>query len=452
MKKLIILWVLIFILSVVTLINTYQFLISPIWVVNAVASFGLILLRKNISNNISILLFSFSSIFLASLFSDFQQNLQEKITLCMISATQILIFIKIQLFLYFNKFNSDFKNILNLTIPTILSSFVGGFLFMILFNVGENYFEFIDYFLEQTATGLSVVFLLYGLKNYKKIHINDYLYVILFCIIQYYISVNKIFYGCLVFPIIMCYFSTKYHIKSFCFLVGFLSLISSLYITIPLAGKYWSQADIMMLSRSSIYRLSLSLYLITFLFICELYNINHRFFLALERITFNDELTGLKNRHAFKKTFLKKGNQYQGCILLLDIDDFKKINDQYGHAVGDLVLKHLSTILKSCCPKGSFISRWGGEEFLIVLPNHIGLEGKKLCSSILARCESSPYYFNEIKIEATVSIGITDFTKIEVESYSKLINHVDDCLYEAKSLGKKQFIFKKYDVKYHENT
>lgn len=434
MKKLFLLWFATFSLSLITIGYTQEYLVSPIWVVNAFTAYYLIKLRKVICNDIFILLYSLSAILLASLLIDLHKNIEEKIYLCAISALQIWIFLKT--YFWLSTQYLKFKIIVLWVLPNFLSALIGSSLFVIFFEFGETYLQFIDYFLEQFATGLSVVCLLSGMQYWKMITYQDYFISALALIVQYYISIDPIFATCLLLPLVIGYFSTRYAVRQFSWLAGLLTLICGFYITMPLMGEYWTEDQMNILSRMSAYRLSLSIYLIVFLLLCELYAKNHRLLATLARTTLTDELTGLKNRYALKnKTF------EQGCIFLLDVDDFKKVNDEFGHYIGDLVLQHLASILKMCSPQSSLVSRWGGEEFLIVASNFNDAQAKTLCQQILDTCVAFPFSYQEIKLNITLSIGATCFKRMDHANTLYFLKRVDGCLYNAKAKGKNQFVF-----------
>lgn len=439
MKNLVLLWLAIFAVSLVSIGYTYELFISPVWVVNPFAAYGLILMRKHLSHDLLIVFFGFSAIFVAALVVDHAKSIEDKFLLCAISALQIWVFVKIYLALSHLKTNR-FKRTMMLTVPSIVSAFAGSLIFVACFQMDNQYFAFVDYFLEQFATSLAVVCLLFGFNQWANVPLLDYVYLVVALLIQYVISNDQIFYACMVLPLLMCYYAVKYKLKTFCLLIGLMTLICGWYGAMPLAGEYWSDAQVHMLSRISSYRLALGIYLIIFLFICELYARNKRLYLALQRVSFCDELTGLKNRHAFKEQMVAQETIENGCIILLDVDNFKKINDQYGHQVGDAVLVHLAKILKKCSPYNSFISRWGGEEFLILLEHYDLDKAKDLCESILNACEKNPYKLDRARLEVTFSMGLTTFKQLDLSNYSSTLQQVDACLYQAKTQGKNQFV------------
>lgn len=153
-----------------------------------------------------------------------------------------------------------------------------------------------------------------------------------------------------------------------------------------------------------------------------------------------DPLTGINNRRALMEKLeyemlrSKRANSNL-CILLLDIDFFKKINDTYGHMIGDKVLKLVADSLKSSLRKTDIIGRYGGEEFLIVLPDCRLADGIQVAEKI--RMGISQIEF-EIKLQVTVSGGVADFQN---NSIDEMIKTADDLLYKAKQKGRNRIEF-----------
>lgn len=177
MKKLILLWLAICAVSLVSIGYTYELFISPVWVVNAFAAYGMILMRKHLSHDLLIVLYAFSAIFVASLMVDPAKTLEDKFLLCAISAFQIWVFIKVHLALSHLK-KRRFKRTLMLAVPSIVSAFAGSLLFVACFQMDNQYFAFVDYFLEQFATSLAVVCLLFGVQRWMNVPWVDYGYLI----------------------------------------------------------------------------------------------------------------------------------------------------------------------------------------------------------------------------------------------------------------------------------
>lgn len=158
--------------------------------------------------------------------------------------------------------------------------------------------------------------------------------------------------------------------------------------------------------------------------------------------TIRDKKTNLYN-YAFFKQFLKleknKINRYKNeelILLLIDIDHFKKVNDTYGHIVGDEVLKEISQLFKKSIRDSDLVARYGGEEFAILLTN----ADIKMVNLIIDRIKDNILH-NELlkKYNVRVSGGVTSY-KIE-ETIKDFIHRADCALYEAKQKGRDRFIF-----------
>lgn len=154
-----------------------------------------------------------------------------------------------------------------------------------------------------------------------------------------------------------------------------------------------------------------------------------------------DELTGLLNRNSLGDIPFEH-QKYN--LAILDIDDFKKINDKYGHHNGDLVLKHLGTILKSLEVQYHFkvtAFRWGGEEFLVAFLNETGYKYVfiDIMESLRKSVESSEVYLTDtdsIRYSITVGTAFPD----EASSYEELLKLADARLYEGKQSGKNRVV------------
>ncbi|MCK4796958.1 MAG: GGDEF domain-containing protein, partial [Spirochaetes bacterium] len=118
-----------------------------------------------------------------------------------------------------------------------------------------------------------------------------------------------------------------------------------------------------------------------------------------------------------------------------DIDDFKKFNDTYGHDCGDFILVSIANTIKSILREQDNVARWGGEEFLLLLPDS-NMEGAKITSEkIREKIASTPYYYNDIKLEVTMTFGVSVFDNdsIDIDYY---IAKADKALYKGKKSGK----------------
>jgi diguanylate cyclase (GGDEF)-like protein len=162
---------------------------------------------------------------------------------------------------------------------------------------------------------------------------------------------------------------------------------------------------------------------------------------VLHKQAIYDELTGLHNRHYMVEILEKefpRAIRYQTDLscLLLDIDYFKDINDTFGHAFGDLVLYEFSARLKKEARETDFIFRYGGEEFMMLLPN-TGIDGaQNIAERIRSACETRKYEDGTNSTAATVSIGVSSVTLHQPSTSSELIAFADKALYRAKAEGR----------------
>jgi len=157
-----------------------------------------------------------------------------------------------------------------------------------------------------------------------------------------------------------------------------------------------------------------------------------------------DALTNLNNRRQFElrlwqEIAITKRQNNALCAMMIDVDFFKKVNDTYGHANGDAVLKGIAAIIKSTLRESDIPSRYGGEEFAVLLP-YTNIEEAKIVGERLRKAvEASPIPINDensdIKsINVTISMGLAEFNK--TESGEELFKRADKALYEAKETGR----------------
>lgn len=155
----------------------------------------------------------------------------------------------------------------------------------------------------------------------------------------------------------------------------------------------------------------------------------------------HDALTGLANRRealeqldAEYQRFLRTGRPFS--VMLMDIDLFKAINDHYGHHAGDELIRMVARILRDQCRKVDTAARWGGEEYLVLLPETGAEEALKTARRIRAAVEAGSVDVDRRQLRATISIGAA--TIAGAESIDRLLQRADEALYAAKSSGRNQ--------------
>ncbi|RON77440.1 diguanylate cyclase [Pseudomonas fluorescens] len=152
-----------------------------------------------------------------------------------------------------------------------------------------------------------------------------------------------------------------------------------------------------------------------------------------------DPLTGLPNRAAWSERLEHEIKQWQQhgntlSLAMLDLDHFKRINDNYGHLAGDKVLKIIATVLRKRLRGSDFIARFGGEEFVLLMPATPPAVGAKLLETLRAAIEACPFHFKGERVTITISIGLATFRAGE---HSDLVlKRADQALYRAKNAGR----------------
>ena len=161
----------------------------------------------------------------------------------------------------------------------------------------------------------------------------------------------------------------------------------------------------------------------------------------LNYIASRDALTGVFNRRYFVELSsheLEKSKRYHHplSMIILDLDFFKQINDNYGHQAGDAVLQEIAGICRNSIRSSDILGRYGGEEFVIFLPE-ISLEECQLISNRILNNIAAAEIFHEGKcIKITASLGITWVNFATVENLDYFLKYADEALYKAKSDGR----------------
>lgn len=158
-----------------------------------------------------------------------------------------------------------------------------------------------------------------------------------------------------------------------------------------------------------------------------------------------DSLTGILNRRAIMSALTKeiKRTVRQPQVLsigMCDIDHFKKINDNYGHLVGDEVLIEVTKRMQSVLREYDMLGRYGGEEFLVITPTNKSTETtiyQRICKAVSAE----PIIAGELTISVTISCGVTHYSNDDSKNVAKFLSRADKALYQAKDAGRNQVVY-----------
>ncbi|MFL0802259.1 MAG: GGDEF domain-containing protein [Agarilytica sp.] len=163
--------------------------------------------------------------------------------------------------------------------------------------------------------------------------------------------------------------------------------------------------------------------------------------IALKEQVSTDPLTGLSNvRHLRfmleREMERTQRNQQPTTFFILDADHFKRVNDTYGHVVGDKALQHIASLIKTVIRKIDVACRYGGEEFGVILPSTPLLVGTQVAERVRQQLEQNPLYENGQNIPITASIGVDTYLHSHDDSMEEFIARADAELYKAKQSGR----------------
>jgi diguanylate cyclase (GGDEF)-like protein len=173
-------------------------------------------------------------------------------------------------------------------------------------------------------------------------------------------------------------------------------------------------------------------------------NIENAYHEEIYRLTTIDGLTQVYNKRYFIETLereIGRAHRYRRdlSLIMFDIDEFKKINDSYGHLAGDHVLKHLAAVIRSRIRREDILSRYGGEEFAIVLPEIDSYNAMQFAEKIRNLVEMAAFRFEDADIPVTISIGVASMQQ-DLQEAHEFIRIADERLYAAKSAGRNRVV------------
>lgn len=165
----------------------------------------------------------------------------------------------------------------------------------------------------------------------------------------------------------------------------------------------------------------------------------------LKHMAITDELTGLHNRFYLNERLhqsFRHAVRYRMplSLMVLDVDNFKSINDQHGHGAGDAYLASFAKLLTDSCRDTDTICRYGGEEFVIMLPETSLEQAEQLATRLLKATRQMQVMHDDTVITTTTSIGISNLEPESMENEEELVKQADAALYRAKRAGKNRYI------------
>jgi two-component system, cell cycle response regulator len=168
---------------------------------------------------------------------------------------------------------------------------------------------------------------------------------------------------------------------------------------------------------------------------------------SLFNIAMTDQLTTCHNRHSLSEyapKYIKDAVRYDYplSVMILDLDHFKNINDEFGHTTGDMVLADIGKLLMATCRQGDIVSRIGGEEFLVLLPHCNILNAVHKAENIRSMIELA----KPAGLKVTASIGLAALNEQHDEDFEKLYKAADNAVYHSKENGRNQVTADPYSI------
>jgi diguanylate cyclase len=161
---------------------------------------------------------------------------------------------------------------------------------------------------------------------------------------------------------------------------------------------------------------------------------------SLEHELMIDPLTGIYNRRAYDRRIFEETQRYQRyqrafSLLIFDVDHFKRVNDLYGHSVGDMCLKEIVHRIKPVLRKSDFIARYGGEEFAVIVPETRSEGAMDVAEKLRQTIEATKFIYKADSVAITVSVGVTEIMPAD-KTQEDIFTRADRALYSAKQSGR----------------
>ncbi len=165
----------------------------------------------------------------------------------------------------------------------------------------------------------------------------------------------------------------------------------------------------------------------------------------LLQLVITDNLTGLYNHRHFTQSLEQEMERTRRtgqptALVLMDLDHFKQVNDEWGHEAGNRALQHTAQLIQNSTRKLDICCRYGGEEFVVILPSTDLLIGKQVAERLRKLVESSPLTYESTSIPLSISIGIDTYQAGQTEDHAAFTRRVDELLYKAKQAGRNQVL------------
>ncbi|MBA0206781.1 GGDEF domain-containing protein [Pectobacterium aroidearum] len=418
-------------------------------------------IKNKLLHSVILCIVGFLGMLLPAIYLENNQSFFEKIIHCAISSVffitawiTLIIFFKIRGKTYSQlSKNYIFFIFISISIGSIFSALFYG-MYLSTKTSDDNVFILSrKWFSEELSSGVIFVFLFLKLtrnvknifktstlsikKTFKKPLFILYPIIIIFCIASLNITLSVL----AILPLIYLSLSHSFNkIILMCTATGI--ALNYIYIN-RLIDVHDTIEKKYLFELSYLFQINTSVIIITVLIASFFINKNRKNIKRIELISNHDALTGMLNRRSLNQHMMNIINSTRDednkvmSLLVLDIDHFKKVNDTYGHAVGDNVIREFSTTLKQYTRPQDLLCRWGGEEFLIIIQGLSVNDCLDIAERIRSIIEGAPLAISDGHIvRCTTSIGVSFFKLERIEDFHEAFKEADELLYMAKEQGR----------------
>lgn len=439
-----------FCLSYLFLFNIQNAKIAPLWPINAFMAFMAITNRKQLHYSVFFVLFFISHT--AASFSIPQDiSRQNQMLLGIIDSLFVpLYFLTLQVVIRFKNRYYPIRRTVILCAPIVATSILQSLVYSgLLYSLdnGNYVVASLDWATEQIATGVLLFLILTGFMDYKRTgaplfktiqrYKADAVLIVASVLVQILLIQSSTLEQTILLLIPLALVSIKLNFYPSALLSGLTLSIVYTLISTRYYGDYWKDSSLIYIENLISYRLNTLISCLVIMLICEK-NYAKRFAInIIKRKVYTDYLSGLYNRKFLWKKAREIPKETLLSVLICDIDNFKHINDTYGHGNGDKIIQAVSHTIKTHISPHDLAVRWGGEEFLILSRSPDEQYLDTLSARILDSIRQLQITLDgNIARHVTVSIGGCNFEYQQSPDFVMAIETADKLLYQSKQAGK----------------
>lgn len=393
------------------------------------------------------MLLFFAGHYVASLLTPQSMTPLQQLYICLMDTAYVLFYaLSIKLVIRYLRWFASYRRSALLVVPIALTALVQsllvGWLMVHLLPLGDSGFVMIDWFSEQLFTGLMVTMLLFGTLtqswsiSFQRVDRTALLLIGLLALLQILLASSTwlTLVGIVAIPSLIAITRLGF---------AWAILVAGSFLLFTMAAQIYFYVVLNNYREMGHFyheifanRIDFAMVAVLVIFMAELIAQKKRLVARVRRQAETDALTHLNNRGFVMKAMTARIGRMPMGVAVVDIDNFKKINDAYGHPVGDRVIVAVAETLKCNIRRVDIAARWGGEEFLVVFPGIVAEDLTQACNRIVDEVRSQVVMHQGQPIRFTVSLGGLYLEDFSGEAFERVFAAADQLLYSAKEAGK----------------